>query len=368
MGHLTTKTEIWEELRGRLDRHPIGLPRHAAIERILSMLFTREEAELAVAFPTTTVGIEGLISSTGRSEEEILPLLDSMAAKGLVLEIVKDDRKSYWLSAAFPGFFEYTFMRVRENFPYSEMARLMEDYFRESGFAKEIAGMGTQRTRTLVRRDSLGEDLVSEVLPYETARGLIEQGESGSLQTCYCRHKVVHLGGSCSLKAPVDEICMSFGVTADFLVRRGFARRADRSGLLRALDRAEEAGLVHIVDNFRENVIFMCHCCGCCCELLRILTEKRIHLGIAPTRFVPVVDEEKCASCGTCQRRCQIGAIRMEPGGAAQVDEEWCIGCGICVAGCPSGALRLRPRATPLLPPRDLKAMTLRILKAKRRS
>jgi Pyruvate/2-oxoacid:ferredoxin oxidoreductase delta subunit len=367
MGHLSSKSEIWEELRSRLDRHPIGLPRHAAIERILALLFTEEEAELAAAFPLTTVAMEELVSRTGRPEAELLSLLESMAAKGLVMEIAPGDRKSYWLSAAFPGFFEYTFMRVQEGFPYPEMARLMEEYFRQSEFAREIAGLETQRTRTLVRLDSLGDDLISEVLPYETARGLIEQVESGSLQTCYCRHKVVHLGRSCSLKAPVDDICMSFGVTADFLIKRGFARRAGRDELLKALDRAEGSGLVHIADNFRENVVFMCHCCGCCCELLRILTEKRIHRGIAPTRFVPVVDEKKCAGCGTCQGRCQIGAVRVEPGGTARVDEDWCIGCGVCVTGCPHQALRLRPRQAPLLPPLNLKAMTLRILKEKRK-
>jgi len=367
MGHISSKTGIWEELRGRLDRHPIGLPRHAAIERILALLFTEEEAELAVDFPPTTVTLEELVLRTGRPEAEVLVLLDSMAAKGLVMEIARGERKSYWLSAAFPGFFEYTFMRVQESFPYPEMARLMEEYFRESDFAREIAGLETQRTRALVRRDSLGNDLISEVLPYETARGLIELVEFGSLQTCYCRHKTVHLGKNCSLKAPVDDICMSFGLTADFLIKRGFARRADRGELLRVLDRAEELGLVHIADNFRENVIFMCHCCGCCCELLRILTEKRIPRGIAPTRFVPVVDERICAGCGTCQGRCQIGAVRVGPGGTARVDEDWCIGCSVCVAGCPHQALRLRPRQTPLLPPLNLKAMALRILKEKRK-
>ena len=51
MGHIGSKTQIWEELRSRLDRHPVGLPRHAAIERILSLLFNEQEAELATVFP-----------------------------------------------------------------------------------------------------------------------------------------------------------------------------------------------------------------------------------------------------------------------------------------------------------------------------
>lgn len=366
MGHINSKSKIWDELRKRLDRHSTGLPRHAAIERILALLFTKDEAELATVFPLTTVLIEELVSKTGRKEAELMPLLDSMASKGLVMEIERDKRTHYWLSAAFPGFFEYTFMRVQEGFPYHEMAKLLDDYFKQSDFAKEIAGMKTQRTRTLIRRDAIGDDFISEVLPYETARGLIEQVDYGSLQTCYCRHKNVHLGKTCSLGAPVDDICMSFGVTADFLIKRGFARRADQNELLRTLDSAEELGLVHIADNFRENVVFMCHCCGCCCELLKMLTRKRIHHGIAPTRFVPLVDDQKCVGCGTCEDRCQINAIEVGPEGIANTKEEWCIGCGVCVNFCTSEALYLQLRHESIVPPRNLRAMTLKILKEKK--
>lgn len=366
MGHINAKKKIWDELRKRLDLHSVGLPRHATIERILALLFTKDEAELATAFPVTTFQLEDLVLKTGRKEAELMPLLDSMASKGLVLEIDRDNRRYYWLSAAFPGFFEYTFMRVQKGFPYHEMAKLMDEYFRKSDFAKEIAGMKTQRARTLVRRDALGDELISEILPYETAQGLIEQVDYGSLQTCYCRHKAVHLGKMCSLGAPVDDICMSFGVTADFLIKRGFARRADKNELLRTLDRAEELGLVHIADNFRENVVFMCHCCGCCCELLRMLKEKRILHGVAPSRFVPSVDDQKCRGCGTCEERCQINAIEVGSEGIAIIKEEWCIGCGVCVDFCPSDALHFQLRHETILPPRNLRAMTLRILKEKK--
>jgi Pyruvate/2-oxoacid:ferredoxin oxidoreductase delta subunit len=367
MGHINSKTKIWDELRSRLDRHPTGLPRHTAIERILALLFTEEEAKLATIFPVTTVLLEELVSKTGRKKAELLPLLDSMASKGLVIEIERDNRTFYWLSAAFPGFFEYTFMRIQKGFPYREIGKLMDEYFSQSDFAKEIAGTKTQRTRTLIRHDALGDNLISEVLPYETARNLIKQVDYGSLQTCFCRHKDVHLGKTCSLRAPVDEICMSFGIMADFLIKRSFARHAGQNELLRVLDHAEELGLVHITDNFRENVIFMCHCCGCCCELLKMVTSERIHHGIAPTRFVPVVDEQKCTACGTCEKHCQIKAIEVASTGIAHIEEEWCIGCGVCIHFCPSEALHLRLRHESIMPPPDLRAMTRRILKEKKR-
>jgi ferredoxin len=159
---------------------------------------------------------------------------------------------------------------------------------------------------------------------------------------------------------------MSFGVTADFLIKRGFARRADQNELLCTIDSAEKLGLVHVADNFRENVVFMCHCCGCCCELLKMLTRKRIHHGIAPTRFVPLVDDQKCVGCGTCEDRCQINAIEVEPEGIANTKEEWCIGCGVCVNFCTSDALYLQLRHESIVPPQNLRAMTLKILKEKK--
>ena len=103
MGHIGTKTQIWEDLRSRLDRHPVGLPRHAAIERILALLFTDEEAELATVFPAATFQLEELVAITGRKDAELLPLLDSMASKGLVMEIERDSQMHYFLSAAMPG-------------------------------------------------------------------------------------------------------------------------------------------------------------------------------------------------------------------------------------------------------------------------
>ncbi len=41
---------------------------------------------------------------------------------------------------------------------------------------------------------------------------------------CYCRHKAEHVGRACA--AP-KNICMTFGGTADSLIRHGYARRVD---------------------------------------------------------------------------------------------------------------------------------------------
>ena len=47
------------------------------------------------------------------------------------------------------------------------------------------------------------------------------------------------------------------------------------------------------------------------------------------------LDEEKCVSCGKCEKTCPMGvAVTRDPNSAE------CIRCGACVRACPAGALR----------------------------
>lgn len=56
------------------------------------------------------------------------------------------------------------------------------------------------------------------------------------------------------------------------------------------------------------------------------------HSGISP-----VVDAQKCISCGICVNKCDFGAIQTPE--TAIIDESKCIGCAGCIAVCPQGAI-----------------------------
>lgn len=56
------------------------------------------------------------------------------------------------------------------------------------------------------------------------------------------------------------------------------------------------------------------------------------HSGISP-----VVDAERCISCGICVKKCNFGAIETPV--TAVIDESKCIGCAGCIAVCPQGAI-----------------------------
>lgn len=61
---------------------------------------------------------------------------------------------------------------------------------------------------------------------------------------------------------------------------------------------------------------------------------------------------DKCTACGTCERFCPTGAIRV--GETATVDGSICIGCGACVNVCPADAIKLERELGPVIETRRL--------------
>jgi heterodisulfide reductase subunit A-like polyferredoxin len=77
---------------------------------------------------------------------------------------------------------------------------------------------------------------------------------------------------------------------------------------------------------------------------------------VSSSNYVSRVDRDECTSCGTCEGRCPMAAIKLDEGDISTVDENLCIGCGVCVSTCPSGAigLVLREQIIPLPDPGEL--------------
>ena len=51
------------------------------------------------------------------------------------------------------------------------------------------------------------------------------------------------------------------------------------------------------------------------------------------------IDEEKCKSCGLCQKSCPVGAIQGEGRKKRIIDQDKCIKCGTCIKTCPFHAI-----------------------------
>ena len=349
MAHLNQLGEKpYQELLQRLNQYQVGAPDSEQLRKILEILYTKEEAYVGSRFPLGRASLEELSQRTGIEKSRLEQILEQMAQKGVVIDSAPGDTRLFLLSPTIFGFFEFSFMRLDSELPLKELAELMEAALQKE-MGREFFGSRTQMSRTLIYEKNIP---TPQVMSYEQVSEIIRRAKHLSVQPCFCRHKAQHLGRPCRSGAPL-EICMGLDVSAEYLVRRGFARRASERQMLELLDRSEELGLVHTTDNVREEPLFICHCCKCCCELLRGVNQFGINHAVAPTRFIARVEERLCSGCGACLRRCQVGAISLQGRDCekiARVDEQRCLGCSVCLAGCPTKALQMatRPKVIPV--------------------
>jgi ferredoxin len=111
-------------------------------------------------------------------------------------------------------------------------------------------------------------------------------------------------------------------------------------------DEAEMSGLIHEgPTNSATMPGVICSCGADCCGMLIVSRASgKIHELYTPTRFQPVVDQEKCNGCQTCVEICPFEAMKMAKTAnskkmKAELMKEECMGCGVCVINCKQKAL-----------------------------
>lgn len=367
MGHIVNSKGVYISLIDRLNKNPIGLVDNEKLRKILALLFDEKEAYVASKFPLTEATIDELSLHTKMSSCELKPVLEKMANKGLLMDFPVGNTVYYLLLPGFIGFFEFTFMKKREDLPMKELANLMHEYLHDDrGQAKEFFGSTNQLTRALVYEDKI--PVTSTITTYEDAKKIIKKVGYGAVALCYCRHKKLHQGVNCKKEAPLEDICISLGNAAKFMVRRGFSKELSTDGLIKVLDRAREFKLTHVTDNIRNRQSFICNCCSCCCELMAGL-KMGYKDGVAKTPFIAFIDNESCRGCGICTKECNIGAISITNNEKklAIIDSSSCLGCGACIDSCKFGAIKLLEREERPIPPATRKELFKAMLKEKGR-
>ncbi|MGD9948091.1 MAG: ATP-binding protein [Desulfobulbus sp.] len=360
MGHRVGK-DIYRQLAERLDQAPMRTPWTPVFQELITSLYSPEEAALIICLPYRPASLGRIARLTGKGVAELQLRLDLLCNKGLVIDIWDGSEYCYMVSPLVIGFFEFTMMRVGPDLPLPRWAELFQGYmFGGREFLEANFGGGQQVSvmRALPHEEALGEQV--EILDYERAAGLIENHSVFSLGLCSCRHEKQHLGHP-PCRAPM-ETCTSMGAGAQFLIRNGLARSIDKQQMREILARSRDLGLTLSADNVRQDAGFICHCCGCCCNLLLGIRETG-YTGILVTASVVArVDPEKCIGCGLCVSACPIDAIGLETAAGtvegprirpkAKVGD-FCLGCGVCGLKCPTGALRLHKREQRVYHPED---------------
>ena len=348
---------VYEQLREILDSHPSTAPPGDAIHEILRILFTPQEAAIAVKMNFKPKSPASLAKSSGVSENEAENLLESMADKGVIFSKNKDGKKHYGLVPLIPGVFEFPFMKGGGSPMHDRLAGLWEAYHHES-LGASFAGNPTPMMRVVAVEKSVTPE--DRIHPYEEVKHLIEQSNYVALTKCACRVSVA----KCDKP---KEVCLIFDGVGEFLVERGFARHISKEEGIKVLDQAEAAGLVHTSNNSADKASVICNCCPCCCTILRGRTQLNHPHAFEPSRFAAFVTSDDCLACGLCaDERCPMQAITIGED-AAFVHEEKCIGCGLCVSTCPSGAMGLIERTHIPSIPATTQDMAVKVLQEKGR-
>jgi ferredoxin len=357
MAHHTLKASH-QKLVERLNRFPQGAPPSDLLFQILKVLFTEEEAGLVALLPIRPFTAAVAAKAWQRTEAASLAILDRLADRGMLLDLEHPDgTRTFVLPPPMAGFFEFSMMRVGNGYDQRLLAELFHQYLNvEEDFVRELfAGGETQLGRTFVNEGALPAEAL-QVLDYERASEVIRSASHIGIGTCYCRHKMAHLGKACA--APMD-ICMTFNGTAGSLIRHGVARRVEVAEGLDLLAQAVEGNLVQFGENVRNQVGFICNCCGCCCEAMLAAKRFAVLQPIATTNFLPEVEEASCNGCGKCVEVCPVEAMALVSAGdpqhpkrkKARLDTSTCLGCGVCVRVCTRSALSLRTRARRVVTP-----------------
>jgi ferredoxin len=357
MAHHTLKTS-YSGLVERLNRFPQGAPPSELLTKILKVLFSDQEAHLVSLLPIKPFTAQKASRIWKMDLNSTRKILEELASRALLVDMEQQGEQEYALPPPMAGFFEFSMMRIRNDIDQKARAELFYQYLNvEQDFIRELFTKGeSQLGRVFVNESVLSFENTLHVLDYERATEVITTAGHIGVGMCYCRHKMGHLGKAC--QAPMD-ICMTFNTTAASLTKHGHARRIDKAECLDLLQQAYDQNLVQFGENVREEVNFICNCCGCCCEAMIASRRFAILNPVHTTNFIPVVNDRQCNGCGKCVDICPVEAMTLVSSNnpheikrkKAVLNQERCLGCGICVRSCSVKNIVLHSRAKRVLTP-----------------
>ncbi|MFX1377427.1 MAG: 4Fe-4S binding protein [Promethearchaeota archaeon] len=362
--------DVYKKLHKEIDeRMPIDFPAHeAGLEiKILKLLFTPEEAEIAIhlsALPEPLDKIHKRVTKSGISisKERLEELLNNLNEKGAIqgggsIYDKKHDRRRYRLAQWAIGIFEYQLGQITKEF-----ARLANDYtldvFYEEFHNKKKPG----QMRTIPVEESLSPDYT--VSTYDNIRDIIKNKvDKIAIINCVCREEHDVLNESCELSS-TRRCCVMFNDSATRRIEDGIGKEVTKEEMFEILKKYQKEGFVLQPEN-SKNPSFMCVCCGCCCGVLKMAKQYPNPAEYYSSNFFAQSNPELCNGCEVCVKRCQMDAISLE-NNKATVNLDKCIGCGNCIPTCGMKAMKLYKKGKSKTPPKNSGRMYAKIMMKKR--
>ncbi len=345
---------VYQKLQQVLDQFPLGFPTTASgVEfKILQQLYTPQEALIALHLSPKPADAAKIAARMQADAKAVAPLLEEMAAKGLVFCTERDGQVLYNAVPFMIGLYEYSVKRIDK-----PLAQLFKQYYEEA-YQTEMGVSNIPGFKVIPIQEHIQTDLT--LLPYHKIEEDIRSARVIAVAECVCRKESRLLGHDCGKPA---ETCLSFGAAAEHYIRSGLGRRISADEAIAIVKAADDAGLVHAGVN-AKHLSNICNCCPCCCASMKGMVEKgHDKQKYMNALFQPAIDSGACTACEMCMDRCPVDAIHIDTIAAA--DKARCLGCGLCASGCPSGAITMVLRDLADEPYENAHDLFFSILKAK---
>ena len=281
----------------------------------LAGLVTDEMADVALKMKVRKpMTLPQLVKATGKSAEELEPLLYQMSYIGLLEYNWENERreKQYVLPMFVPGSAEFFNMQKHQ----------IDEHPEVTAFFERMTFLPLEHITAMVPPGGAGIGM--HVIPVEKA--IETENQSVDIEhishwlkkyegkyaasPCSCRMSRAKLGEGCG--DDPEDWCIGVGDMADYLVETKKGHYVDYDEVLRILKRAEDNGFVHQITNIDgENKIFaICNCNVNICNALR--TSQLFNTpNMSRSAYVAKVQTENCVACGRCVEYCPAGAVKL---------------------------------------------------------
>jgi Na+-translocating ferredoxin:NAD+ oxidoreductase subunit B len=338
----------------------LGPPLCAELVAFAQHVFPPEEAALARHLkPLRAVPAREVARATHRPLEEVVAVLDRAARGRRTLHGEgRGERRAYRLIPIMPGMFEIIMTGQAPDALDAWHRGFLErmDALYQTGYLSQYWKKRAGVIRYLpVGRLALTHPLA---LPSDQLEVVAERYRDFAVGHCQCRMSAKVAGRGCDKPSLV---CSAMGDWARGAVKLGM-QSISRQAYLELKREAEAHGLVTFIMNVEGlSGQASCSCCGCCCYVMRMVSEYDVPAGIAAPHFQPELERGKCTWCGACARTCPMGALVVDTQAkSGYALPHRCIGCGLCATACRRAAIRMSPVPDYRLPPDSWFAMLTR--------
>ena len=253
--------------------------------------------------------VEDLAKKAKKSVEFTQEQCDKLVAAGVIRTRIVDGKTCYYYPIWVPGIMEGILAMREQCDKYPDLGACFEEYTRKRvGMLAPVLGHGVNFMRVMPVMSAIENN--SHAASYDELTTIIENAKAISVGPCSCRRSRRLMGEGCGHLE--EDMCMYIDDNAISFSKNGEHRLISKEEAYEILQRAEDNGLVHDVNQSPgfDGVTAICNCCGCSCYALRITELFRAPEGVR-SNFIAKVNKDNCVACGQCVENCQPNAVRL---------------------------------------------------------